>query len=269
MDSIRADVALVSRGLASSRERAQSLIRAGLVKLNGAMLEKPSVKVSESDILAVAGSDCPYVSRGGLKLEKALDAFSVSPDGQICMDVGASTGGFTDVLLRRGAELVYAIDVGTGQLVPEIAENPRVVSMEHTNARALEREMFAPAPTLAVMDVSFISIKLILPALKRVMGADGRLVALIKPQFEAGPAALGKKGVVTSARVHERVLAEIAAFAPNAGWQLRALDFSPIAGGSGNLEFWGDFLSIERCEALPPDEKAVRALVDRAHRMIK
>ena len=119
------------------------------------------------------------------------------------------------------------------------------------------------------MDVSFISFKLILPALKRVMGADGRLVALIKPQFEAGPAALGKKGVVTSARVHERVLAEIAAFAPNAGWQLRTLDFSPIAGGSGNLEFLGDFLPIERCEALPPDEKAVRALVDRAHRMIK
>ena len=141
MDSIRADVALVSRGLASSRERAQSLIRAGLVKLNGAALEKPSVKVSESDILAVAGSDCPYVSRGGLKLEKALDAFSVSPDGQICMDVGASTGGFTDVLLRRGAELVYAIDVGTGQLVPEIAENPRVVSMEHTNARAGTRNV--------------------------------------------------------------------------------------------------------------------------------
>ena len=268
MESMRADVALVARGLANSRERAQSLIRAGLVRINGAALEKYSAKVLESDQIEVAGSDCPYVSRGGLKLEKALDAFGVSPDGCICMDVGASTGGFTDVLLRRNAKQVYAIDVGTGQLVPEIAEDPRVVSMERTNARALEAAMFPERPVLAVMDVSFISIKLILPALKRVMGAEGRLVALIKPQFEAGPAALNKKGVIASARVHERVLSEIVAFAPNAGWQLRALEFSPIAGGSGNLEFLGDFLPIERCTALPPDGKAIRALVERAHKML-
>ena len=265
----RLDVLLVSQGLATSREKAKAVIMAGNVLVNGQREDKAGTMIDVKAQITVKGTQLKYVSRGGLKLEKAMSHFDLTLDGKVCMDVGASTGGFTDVLLRRGAELVYAIDVGTGQLVPEIAENPRVVSMEHTNARALEREMFAPAPTLAVMDVSFISIKLILPALKRVMGADGRLVALIKPQFEAGPAALGKKGVVTSARVHERVRAEIAAFAPNAGWQLRALDFSPIAGGSGNLEFLGDFLSIERCEALPPDEKAVRALVDRAHRMIK
>ena len=269
MDSIRADVALVSRGLAPSRERAQGLIRAGLVKCNGAALEKASAKVNDADILEVAGSNCPYVSRGGLKLEKALDAFGVSPDGRVCMDVGASTGGFTDVLLRRGASLVYAIDVGTGQLVKEIAQSPRVISMEHTNARNLQPEMFSPLPTLAVMDVSFISIRLILPAVRRVMGTNGQLIALIKPQFEAGPSALGKNGIVSNARVHERVLNEIAAFAPSAGWQLTALEFSPIQGGSGNLEFLGNFQPIECAAALPPNAKSIQALVERAHKMLK
>ncbi len=269
MDAIRADVALVARGLAASRERAQGLIRAGLIKLNGAMLEKSSVKVREADVLEVVGSVCPYVSRGGLKLEKALDSFGVSANAQICMDVGASTGGFTDVLLQRGAKLVYAIDVGCGQLVPEIANSSRVISMEHTNARNLQRTMFSPVPTLAVMDVSFISIKLILPAICRVVGANGHLIALIKPQFEAGSAALGKNGIVTNARIHERVLSEIAAFAPSSGWQLTALDFSPIAGGTGNLEFLGNFQPIEQTCALPPDEKSIHALVERAHKMLR
>ncbi len=268
MDSIRADIALVSRRLAPSRERAQSLIHAGLVKRNGTLLEKPSIKIMPNDILEVTGSDCPYVSRGGLKLEKALDVFRASPDGLICMDVGASTGGFTDVLLRQNARLVYAIDVGSGQLVSEIENDCRVISMEHTNARNLERAMFSPVPTFAVMDGSFISNKLILPAILRVMGTDGRLIALIKPQFEAGASALGKNGVITSARTHERVLNDIVDFAPNVGWQVCALDFSPIHGGSGNLEFLGDFRPVEKSNAVAPDAKAIHALVERAHKFI-
>lgn len=257
-DRLRADAALVRRGLAASREKARALIEAGLVTLNGAALSKPAQKVADADALAVTGQAHPYVSRGGLKLEKALRAFGVDPAGQVCLDIGASTGGFTDVLLQNGAAKVYAIDVGAGQLDARLAVDPRVVSMEHTNARTLRRDMFDPPPSLAVMDVSFISIRLILPAAFQALGSGGRMISLVKPQFEAGRAGVGKRGIVSDPAVHARVLREIVDFAPTLGWRVRALDFSPISGGDGNIEFLADLVPQDRAEKAPTPEGSTR-----------
>lgn len=265
---LRADVALCARALAPSRERAQALIAASLVYMNGAAVKKPSLKVGESDVLEVRGQWCPYVSRGGFKLEKALTVFGVNAKDAVAIDIGASTGGFTDVLLQNGAKLVYAVDVGTDQLHPSIAANPRVVSMEQTNARRLTREHFPVPPVLGVMDVSFISIRKLLPALRQILGDSGRLVSLIKPQFEAGRESLGKKGVIASAAVHERVLRDVAAFAPECGWRVRAFDFSPIAGTQGNMEFLADFVPDDG-KQLSPDDRTIRELVARAHRELR
>jgi len=267
-DKLRADLALCERALAASRERAQALINAGLVYANGAPVKKPSQKISAEDILEVRGEWCPYVSRGGFKLEKALESFGVNVKGATAIDIGASTGGFTDVLLQNGAAKVYAVDVGTGQLEARIAADPRVVNMEQTNARELTRTQFSPAPDLGVMDVSFISIAKILPALREILGDHGRLISLIKPQFEAGREALGKKGVITSASVHERVLRDVAAFAPDYGWRVRAYDFSPISGTQGNLEFLADFVPDDGSIPMP-DPRDIRNLVKRAHESIK
>lgn len=266
---IRADVALVNRGLAASRERAQGLITSGLVSLNGKTLAKSSAKVTDSDILEVHGDDLPYVSRGGFKLEKALKAFEIDPTELTCMDIGASTGGFTDVLLQNGAKRVYAIDVGEGQLDSRLLGDPRVVSMEHTNARELRKDMFPDLPALAVMDVSFISIRLILPAAFSVLGEGGRMISLIKPQFEAGPKNIGKKGIVSDPKVHIDVLKQIVDFVPTLGWKVRSLDFSPISGTSGNLEFLGDFVADGACQTLSPTHEEIRALVQTAHRQVR
>lgn len=265
---LRADVALVRRGLAPSRERAQRLIESGLATLNGKPLARSSARVSDDDRLDVLGSDLPYVGRGGFKLAHALAAFGADPSGQVCMDVGASTGGFTDVLLRAGAKLVYAIDVGSEQLAPSLRSDPRVVSMEHTNARALRADMFPQPPRFAAMDVSFISIRLILPSALAILGPEGRMIALIKPQFEAGPHRLGKKGVVSDPAVHADVLREMIAFAPSLGWRIRAIEPSPIAGGSGNLEFLADF--VPDCAGAPSvDEARIREVVRTAHRSLR
>ncbi len=265
---LRADVALVRRGLAPSRERAQRLIESGLATLNGKPLARSSARVSDDDRLDVLGSDLPYVGRGGFKLAHALAAFDANPSGQVCMDVGASTGGFTDVLLRAGAKLVYAIDVGSDQLAPSLRSDPRVVSMEHTNARALRADMFPQPPRFAAMDVSFISIRLILPSALAILGPEGRMIALIKPQFEAGPHRLGKKGVVSDPAVHADVLREMIAFAPSLGWRIRAIEPSPIAGGSGNLEFLADF--VPDCAGAPSiDEARIREVVRTAHRSLR
>lgn len=260
---LRADVALVRRGLAPSRERAQALIAGGLAYHNGHLLSKPAQKIAPEDEVRVLGSDRPYVSRGGLKLEKALKVFGVAAEGVVALDVGASTGGFTDVLLQNGAAKVYAVDVGHDQLDPSLRGHPRVVSMEGINARCLPVERFNPLPTLAVMDVSFISIRLILPGLFSLLGENGRVLALIKPQFEAGRANIGKGGVVTKPGVHEAVLQSMADFVPTLGWKISALDFSPIAGGDGNLEFLADMLPAERAGTGPTPEE-IRNLVKAA-----
>lgn len=268
MEKLRADVALYTRGLAPSRERARALIAAGLVYAGNLPVKKAAQQVGAEEMLEVRGEVCPYVSRGGFKLEKALRSFGVDIAGVVAIDVGASTGGFTDVLLQNGAARVYAVDVGTAQLDPKIEADARVVKMEQTNARTLTRELFDPAPTLGVMDVSFISILKILPALRQVLGDDGRLISLIKPQFEAGRELLGKKGVVSKPAVHERVLLDVAALAPACGWRVRAFDFSPIQGGSGNLEFLADLVPDDGRQA-PLDPGEIRNLVRRAHEAMR
>jgi len=265
VESMRADAALAARGLAPSRERARALIEAGLATVNGAPIDKPARRVTEADVLAVTGDTHPFVSRGGLKLEKALDAFRVDVSGRVCVDVGASTGGFTDVLLRRGARHVYAVDVGTAQLHESLRGDPRVTSMERVNARALTPSMFPEAPTLAVMDVSFISIRLILPALLAVLGPGGRLISLVKPQFEAGRRRVGKGGIVSGADTHRDVLRELVDFLPTLGWRAAGLDFSPIAGGDGNIEFLADIVPEAKCDK-PVDGGVIAEVVRRAHR---
>ena len=263
-ETMRADAALAARGLAPSRERARALIEGGLATVNGLTIDKPARRVTAEDRLAVIGDTHPYVSRGGLKLEKALKAFEVDVNGQICVDVGASTGGFTDVLLRNGAKHVYAVDVGTAQLHESLQNHPRVTSMERVNARTLNRAMFPEAPTLAVMDVSFISIRLILPALFDLLGVDGRVISLVKPQFEAGRQFVGKGGIVAKPDVHRDVLQKLVAFTPGLGWQVVGLDFSPISGGDGNLEFLADILPVS-CGIASVDDALIADVVGKAH----
>ena len=263
-ERMRADAALVKRGLADSRAKAQALIAAGLATINGVSIAKPAVQVSDGDVLEVIGQVLPYVSRGGLKLEKALQCFDVCVEGLVCADIGASTGGFTDVLLQNGAAHVYAIDVGSAQLDARLRGDARVTNLEHVNARTLSRALFPTPPTLAVMDVSFISIKLILPALFEVLGESGRVVSLVKPQFEAGRQAIGKRGIVSKPEAHVEVLRAIAAFAPTLGWKMQGLGFSPITGGDGNIEFLADFVPASRC-AREIDDATIRALVKRSH----
>jgi 23S rRNA (cytidine1920-2'-O)/16S rRNA (cytidine1409-2'-O)-methyltransferase len=231
----RADQLLVERGLFESRARAQVAIAAGLVTANGATVRKASEMIA-SDAAVTAQAPHPYVSRGGLKLAAALDAFGLDPTGLICLDVGASTGGFTDVLLQRGATRVFAVDVGREQLHASLRADPRVTSLEAQDIRALSSEAMPQPPALAVIDVSFISLKLVLPAVVARLAAHGALVALIKPQFEAGRAAL-KKGVVRDEAVQERVCAEITAVMDELGLAVLGPIPSPIEGGDGNREF--------------------------------
>jgi len=231
----RADVLLVERGLFDSRTRAQAAIAAGLVTADGMPLRKASDEVAADAALQSAPAH-PWVSRGGLKLVAALDCFGFDPAGRTCLDVGASTGGFTDVLLARGAQRVYAIDVGRGQLHARLRENAAVVSLEETDIRALDLAQLAEPPSLIVADVSFISLKLVLPAALALACLPAQLIALIKPQFEAGRAHL-KKGIVRDAAVQVGVCDEIAAFATSLGWTVAGIIPSPIEGGEGNKEF--------------------------------
>jgi 23S rRNA (cytidine1920-2'-O)/16S rRNA (cytidine1409-2'-O)-methyltransferase len=231
----RADRLLVERGLFDSRAKAQAAIVAGLVTANGQPVRKPS-----DDIPADAAIDAtpahPYVSRGGVKLAAALDHFRFDPKGRICLDVGASTGGFTQVLLERGAARVFAVDVGTAQLHKSLRNRDDVVVMETTDIRALNAAAIAPPPTLIVIDVSFISLRLALPAALRLAAPAAQLVALVKPQFEAGRDAV-KKGVVRDAAIHAAICDDIAAFVTGLGWAVRGIIPSPIEGGDGNREF--------------------------------
>lgn len=263
-ETMRADAALAARGLAPSRERARALIESGLATVNSLPIDKPARRVTADDRLAVIGDTHPYVSRGGLKLEKALSAFGVDVNGLTCVDIGASTGGFTDVLLRNGARHVYAVDVGTAQLHESLRSHPRVTSMERVNARALTRSMLPETPDLAVMDVSFISIRLILPALFELLGNGGRVISLVKPQFEAGRQRVGKGGIVAKADVHRDVLKELVAFTPTLGWRVVGLDFSPIAGGDGNLEFLADIVP-EVHGRISVDDALIGEVVRRVH----
>ena len=268
-DKKRVDVALVERGLASSREKAQALVMSGVVYIGENKVTKASVTVSEEDELIVRQSGTGYVSRGALKLEKGLKVFDVDAKGVVAMDLGASTGGFTDVLLQNGAAHVYAIDVGYGQLDWKLRNDPRVTVMERTNARYLKAEDLPLRPTLGVMDVSFISITKILPAAAEIMGEDGAFISLIKPQFEAGRDRVGKKGVVRDAQVHKDVIREVLSFIENEmGWSAQALSFSPITGPEGNIEFLVHILPKSRATHHVTQEE-VDQVVAAAHESLR
>ncbi|MDB4868194.1 MAG: TlyA family methyltransferase [Cohnella sp.] len=234
----RLDVLLVEQGYFGSREKAKAAIMAGLILIGSERVEKAGTKVPRDSELVVKGAPHPYVSRGGLKLEKAIRVFGIDLEGAVMLDIGASTGGFTDCALQHGVSCVYAIDVGYNQLDWSLRQDDRVHVMERTNFRHMTPDqLHGPKPGFATIDVSFISLKLILPALACLLEPEGRTVALIKPQFEAGRGQVGKSGVVRDSRVHAFVLKEVLTFADGLGFSLQDLTFSPITGGEGNIEF--------------------------------
>ena len=237
MAKIRLDQLVFDRNLTESRERAKTTIMSGVVYVNGQKADKPGMQVSPEVDIEIRDNVLPYVSRGGLKLEKALKVFDVTVKGKKCIDCGASTGGFTDVLLQNGAEKVYAVDVGYGQLAWKLRNDDRVINMERTNVRYLTREQIPEELDIAVIDASFISVKLLLPALFNLLKNDCDVISLIKPQFEAGKEKVGKKGVVRDENVHIEVIESVLSFAPEAGFYPCELDFSPIKGPEGNIEY--------------------------------
>lgn len=237
MTKVRLDVEMVNRGLCPSREKARALILAGEVRVGAVRAEKAGQEIPEGAEITVVEDAIPFVSRGGLKLDKAIKTFPIDLQGRICADIGASTGGFTDVMLKNGASHVYSVDVGYGQLDWSLRNDPRVTVMERTNARFMEPGWFPEPISFASIDVSFISLRLILPPLLTCLTDGGEVVALIKPQFEAGRSEIGKNGVVRDAAVHERVIREIVAFAESIGFTAAGLSFSPITGPKGNVEF--------------------------------
>ncbi|MCL2672461.1 MAG: TlyA family RNA methyltransferase [Clostridiales bacterium] len=237
MPKTRLDIELLTRNLAPSRERARALIMEGVVYVDGQKVTKAGEGIAPDVVIEVRAPGLPYVSRGGLKLEKALREFSIDLSRRVCADIGASTGGFTDCMLQNGAATIYAIDVGYGQLDYRLRTDARVQVMERTNARYMEPAWFASALDFASIDVSFISLRLMLPPLYACLREGGEAVALIKPQFEAGRSEVGKNGVVRDAAVHESVCIEILNFAYSIGYAVRGLSFSPIKGPKGNMEF--------------------------------
>ncbi len=236
-ESERIDVALVERGFFPTRERARAAIMAGLVFVDDRRVDKVGVRIAAEARIEVKGDAIGYVSRGGLKLEKALDTFQIDVAGLVALDVGASTGGFTDCLLQRGARKVYAVDVGYGQLAWKLRQDPRVVSLERTNIRYVTRELIPEPIDIATVDTSFISVTKFLPAVDSLLTPEGRMVVLVKPQFEAGRSQVGKKGVVRDPEVHREVLAHLCDFAHTLSLRLLGLTHSPVLGPEGNIEF--------------------------------
>ena len=241
----RLDCAVVSRGLVTSREQAKALIMSGIVYVNNQKADKAGDTVKPDDKIEIRGETLKYVSRGGLKLEKAINSFCLDLKNCICADIGASTGGFTDCMLVNGAKKVYSIDVGYGQLAWKLRTDERVVNLERTNFRYVTHEQIPEDIDFASVDVSFISLKLILPVMHSLLKDGGRSVCLIKPQFEAGKENIGKKGVVRDKNVHAEVIAEITGFAAENGFKVIDVDFSPIKGPEGNIEY---LMFIEKAE---------------------
>jgi len=261
----RLDVLLTERGYAENRTKAQAIIMSGLVYVGGQKADKPGVSYEESVDIEVRTGGCPYVSRGGLKLEKALRDFGVKPEGYVCSDSGASTGGFTDCLLQQGARKVFAIDVGYGQLDWKIRSDPRVVVMERTNVRYVTPEQLGEPLDLSVVDVSFISLKIVLPVIKTFLKPNGQVVCLIKPQFEAGKEKVGKKGVVRDPETHREVLDQFVALANELDFKILGLTFSPVKGPEGNIEFLGHLTLDDKIGIQPDTEK----VVNEAHATLK
>ena len=261
----RIDVLLVEQGFFESREKAKAAVMAGLVLADGERIEKSGAKVPRTAAITVKGAPHPYVSRGGLKLEKAIREFGIEMEGRVMLDIGASTGGFTDCALKHGAAHVYAIDVGYNQLDWSLRQDERVTVMERTNFRYMKPEdLHGPRPDFAAIDVSFISLRIILPVLKTMLPPGAGVVALIKPQFEAGREAVGKSGVVRDPAVHEEVLAALCGFAEAEGFGLRGLTYSPITGGEGNIEFLA-FWRLGEPAAFRASSAEIGRLVAEAH----
>ena len=262
----RLDVLLVEQMYAETRSKAQAIIMAGLVYVNGQKADKAGMSFdADTAVIEVRGQACPYVSRGGLKLEKALRDFGVDPTGFVCSDSGCSTGGFTDCLLQQGASKVFAIDVGYGELNWKIRNDPRVVVMERTNIRYVTPEDIGEPLDLSVIDVSFISLRIVLPAIKNLLKQDrGQVLCLIKPQFEAGRENVGKNGVIREPAVHKEVLDNIVALAKELGFNILGLTFSPVKGPAGNIEFLGH-LTLADVEGIEPDTAEV---VAQAHKTL-
>ncbi len=265
-DKQRLDLLLVARGLAESRQRAQGLIMAGQVLVDGLRVDKAGTAVRDTAEITLKGNPLPFVSRGGLKLQKALDVFScLDLHGACAMDAGASTGGFTDCMLQHGAAKVYAVDVGYGQLAWQLRQDPRVVCMERTNVRYLTSEQIPEPLDFVSIDVSFISLKLILPPVRALLKETGQVVALVKPQFEAGKEKVGKKGVVRDAAVHLEVLEQFMTHAKDSGLHVRDLTFSPVRGPEGNIEY---LAHLTRTDS-PTYQGELKALVEESHHSLE
>ena len=265
----RVDVLAYKQGLFDTREQAKRGVMAGLVVavINGERFDKPGEKIDEATELKLKGEKLKYVSRGGLKLEKALNQFGLSVEDKIAIDIGASTGGFTDVMLQNGASQVFSVDVGTNQLAWKLRNDPRVVSMEQFNFRYDKPDDFEATPSFASIDVSFISLDLILPALHRILAENGQVVALVKPQFEAGREQIGKNGIIKDPKIHLAVLEKVAAFAGTHGFAVMGVDYSPIQGGHGNIEF---LMYLEKKEEkTKPTTEQLEAVVELAHKEFK
>jgi 23S rRNA (cytidine1920-2'-O)/16S rRNA (cytidine1409-2'-O)-methyltransferase len=259
----RLDVLLVKRGLAPSREKAKTMIMAGNVFVNNNREDKAGSTFGEDCAIEIHGNTLKYVSRGGLKLEKAMDHFGITLEEKVCMDIGASTGGFTDCMLQNGAKKVYAVDVGYGQFAWKLRQDPRVVCMEKTNIRYVKPEDIGEPLDFASVDVSFISLTKVLPAARELLTEQGQMVCLIKPQFEAGREKVGKKGVVRDRRVHEEVIEKIIGFALENGFSVHNLEYSPIKGPEGNIEY---LVYIEKSKEPKKEESVdISAVVDAAH----
>ena len=261
----RLDVLLVSQGLAISREKAKAIIMSGNVLVNGQREDKAGTMIDVKAEITVKGGQLKYVSRGGLKLEKAMSHFDLTLEGRVCMDVGASTGGFTDCMLQNGAVKVYSVDVGHGQLDWKLRNDPRVVCMEKTNIRSVTPEQIEEPAAFVSIDVSFISLTKVLPSVRELMTEDGEIVCLIKPQFEAGREKVGKKGVVRDPKVHEEVIEKVIDFAATVGLESRELEFSPIKGPEGNIEYLLHLLKRPDAASVEPFAENVQEIVAQAH----
>lgn len=265
---IRLDQYLVQHGLIQSRERAKAMIMSGVVFVNEQKVDKAGEMIKEDAKVEVRGHDIGYVSRGGLKLEKAMQCFPLTPNGKVCMDIGASTGGFTDCMLQNGAVKVYAIDVGHGQLDWKLRNDPRVVCMEKTNIRYVKPEDIGEPARLVSIDVSFISLQLVLPVVKTLIADDCQVVCLIKPQFEAGREQVGKKGVVRDKAVHVEVIEKTITAAYALGFRLEALTFSPIKGPEGNIEYLAELVPGEEGPAPEALSALAQEVVKASHAML-
>ena len=262
----RLDVLMVKRNLAESREKAKTCIKEGIVFVEGIKAQKASLSVEETAKIEIKGETLKYVSRGGLKLEKAVEQFGISLEGQVCMDVGASTGGFTDCMLQHGAKKVFAIDVGTSQLAGKLREDTRVVCMEHTNIRYVTKEDVGELVDFVSIDVAFISLSKVLAPVYELMKEQAGIVCLIKPQFEAGKEKIGKKGVVRDKKVHEEVIRSVISFASAIGLELMAIEYSPIKGPEGNIEY---LLYARKCSEQELCQKSLQKMLPFVTRLVE